>query len=98
MKEYLLKNTKPAQDNSLVKYHSLRRVDGDWWVSFYDKSNEPMYHYISIISDKVYRSTKPVMWACVIPFVPTKRAANKLVKKFLAGDIKEFTLRERPMP
>jgi len=86
-----------AKDNSLVKRFFLYRTDGYWWVCFEDENGDPMIHNIDLITpDCIYRRIQPIKWARITSL--TKFGAKRLVKKFLAGKIKDFERPERPLP
>ena len=96
MKESHLKNT-PAPDNKKVDTFLVYKTNGLYWVSFYDKDDKIMIHDIDLITPNyVYRTTESREWAQST--ATTKYGANRIVKKFLAGKIKDFFWRPRPLP
>lgn len=88
---------KPALDNSLVDSHHVYKTNGNWYISFYDKNDEIMVHNIELITpDYVYRENGTYKWIRTNVF--TKWGANRIAKKFLAGQIPDFKFRTRPLP
>ena len=102
MKEKQLKNT-PALDNKYVDRFYLYKTHGVYWVSFYLRGEEIssndkiMTHNIEVITpDYVYRTNEKRDWAQLT--ATTKWGARRIVKRFLAGKIKDFKVPLRPLP
>lgn len=99
MKENHLKNIlTPAPDNALIETFFIYKTDGVYWVSFYDKNDNIIIHNVDMITpDNVYRARyEQREWAQLV--ATTKWGATRIVKKFLAGKIKDFKKPIRPLP